>query len=59
MAEVLALAVRAGAKIVKSAQDAFWGAYHGYLADLDGYYWELAWAPMCTFDWTGALVFKK
>jgi hypothetical protein len=27
-------------------------------ADLDGYCWEVAWAPMCSFDETGALVFK-
>ncbi len=59
VAEVLALAERAGAKIVKPAQDVFWGGYHGYFSDLDGYYWEVAWAPMCTFDQTGALVFKN
>ncbi|SPE59896.1 hypothetical protein SBV1_3520009 [Verrucomicrobia bacterium] len=37
----------------------FWGGYHGYFSDLDGYYREVAWAPMCSFDRTGALVFKK
>ncbi len=59
VAEVLALAERAGGKIVRPAQDVFWGGYHGYFSDLDGYYWEVAWAPMCTFDRTGALVFKE
>ena len=59
VAEVLALAEKAGAKIVKPAQDTFWGGYSGYFTDLDGYYWEVAWAPMCTFDRTGALVFKE
>ena len=58
VAEVLALAERAGGTIVKPAQDVFWGGYHGYFSDLDGYYWEVAWAPMCSFDQTGALVFK-
>jgi uncharacterized protein len=58
VAEVLALAEKAGGKIVKRAQDVFWGGHSGYFADLDGYYWEVAWAPMCTFDQTGALVFK-
>ncbi len=58
VAEVLVLAERAGGKIVKPAQDVFWGGYHGYFSDLDGYYWEVAWAPMCSFDGTGALVFK-
>src|SRR5262245_22752353 len=56
---VLALAQKAGARIVKPAQDTFWGGYGGYFADLDGYYWEVVWAPMCTFDRTGALVFKE
>jgi catechol 2,3-dioxygenase-like lactoylglutathione lyase family enzyme len=58
VAEVLALAEKAGARIVKPAQDVFWGGHSGYFADLDGYYWEVAWAPMCSFDKTGALVFK-
>jgi hypothetical protein len=26
---------------VKSPQRAFWGGYHGYFADPDGYYWEV------------------
>jgi uncharacterized protein len=38
VAEVLALAEEAGAKIVKPAQDTFWGGYSGYFADLDGYF---------------------
>lgn len=43
--EVLRLAEIAGATILKPAQDAFWGGYHGYFADLDGYPWEIAWNP--------------
>jgi len=35
----------AGARIVKPAQDVFWGGYSGYFADLDGYLWEVAWNP--------------
>ena len=35
----------AGAKIVKTAQDAFWGGYHGYFQDPDGHLWEIAWNP--------------
>lgn len=53
---VLALSKRAGGKIVKPAQDVFWGGYSGYFSDPDGYYWEVAWAPMFTFDENGALV---
>ncbi len=59
VAEVLALAEKAGGKIVKPAQDVFWGGHSGYFADLDGYYWEVAWAPMCSFDQNGAIVFKE
>jgi uncharacterized glyoxalase superfamily protein PhnB len=59
VAEVLALAQKAGAKIAKPAQDTFWGGYGGYFTDLDGYFWEVVWAPMCTFDRSGALVFKE
>jgi len=59
VAKVLALARKAGAKIVKPAQDTFWGGHSGYFTDLDGYHWEVVWAPMCSFDRTGALIFKE
>lgn len=59
VAEVLGLAEKAGGTIVKPAQDVFWGGHSGYFADLDGYYWEVVWAPMCEFDETGGLVFKQ
>jgi len=59
VAAILALAEKAGGKIVKSAQDTFWGGHSGYFADPDGYYWEVAWAPMCSFDETGALLFNQ
>jgi uncharacterized glyoxalase superfamily protein PhnB len=42
---VLAEAERAGARILKPAQDVFWGGYSGYFADLDGHLWEVAWNP--------------
>lgn len=41
---------RAGAKITKEPQDAFWGGYHAYFTDPDGYYWEIAYGPMFEFD---------
>lgn len=56
---VLALAERAGGKIIKPAGDTFWGGYSGYFADPDGYYWEVAWGPMFSFDATGALVIAE
>ncbi len=45
---VLEEAARAGARIVKRAQDVFWGGYSGYFADPDGHLWEVAWNP----EWT-------
>lgn len=56
VAEVLAFAKKAGGTIVKEAQDAFWGGYAGYFADLDGYYWEVAWNPHSRFDDAGNLL---
>src|ERR1700690_309237 len=42
---VLAQAQAAGAKLVKPAQEAFWGGYSGYFSDPDGFLWEVAWNP--------------
>lgn len=56
VAEVLAMAERAGGKIVKTAQDVFWGGHSGYFSDPDGYYWEVAWAPQFRFDDSGTLM---
>jgi uncharacterized protein len=42
---VLAEAETAGAKILKPAQDVFWGGYSGYFSDPDGFAWEVAWNP--------------
>jgi uncharacterized glyoxalase superfamily protein PhnB len=59
VAEVLALAEKAGGKIVSPAADVFWGGHSGIFSDLDGYYWEVAWAPMFGFDANGAVLFEK
>ena len=42
---VLAEAEAAGARILKPAQQAFWGGYSGYFADPDDFLWEVAWNP--------------
>ena len=42
---VMEQARKAGAVIVKTAQDAFWGGYSGYFKDPDGHLWEVAWNP--------------
>jgi catechol 2,3-dioxygenase-like lactoylglutathione lyase family enzyme len=36
---------KAGTKITKEPQDVFWGGYHAYFQDPDGYLWEVAWNP--------------
>jgi uncharacterized protein len=41
----LAEAQAAGARILKPAEEAFWGGYSGYFADPDGFPWEVAWNP--------------
>lgn len=43
--DVLDLAERAGATVVKQAADTFWGGYSGYFADPDDFLWEVAWNP--------------
>ena len=43
--EVLATAGKAGGRILKPAQKAFWGGYHGYFADPEGHVWEVAHNP--------------
>ena len=43
--EVMEQAKRAGAKIIKPAQETFWGGYAGYFKDPDDHLWEIAWNP--------------
>jgi len=60
--EVIAIIERAksaGAKIAKEPQDTFWGGFSGYFADLDGYYWEIAWGPMFEFKENGDMKLKE
>lgn len=42
---VMAQAARAGAQIVKPAQETFWGGYAGYFSDPDQHLWEVVWNP--------------
>jgi catechol 2,3-dioxygenase-like lactoylglutathione lyase family enzyme len=53
VAEVLAEAEQAGARIVKPAQDVFWGGHSGYFADPDGHLWEVAYNPFFPLDPAG------
>ncbi len=59
VAPILAAAKAAGGRILKSAQDVFWGGHHGYFADPDGHVWEVAHNPFSplredgAFRWNG------
>ncbi len=59
VAEVLKEAEKAGGKIVKPAQDVFWGGHSGYFADPDGHLWEVAWNPHFSFNKDGSLNLPK
>jgi uncharacterized protein len=51
---VLAEAAAAGGRILKPAEDTFWGGYSGYFADPDGHPWEVAWNPGWTIAADGS-----
>ncbi len=59
VAEVLSLAEAAGGKIVKPAQDVFWGGHSGYFTDPDGHYWEVAWNPFFPFAEDGSILLSQ
>ena len=42
---VMVQAAKAGARVLKRAQDTFYGGYAGYFQDPDGHLWEVAWNP--------------
>ena len=48
----------AGAIIVKEPQATFWGGFHFYFTDPDGYYWEIAYGEMFAFDALGDMHWK-
>lgn len=52
----IAAFVEAGGTLVKAGHQAFWGGYIGFVADPDGFVWEIAFNPFWTFDDKGALV---
>jgi catechol 2,3-dioxygenase-like lactoylglutathione lyase family enzyme len=43
--DVMAEAGRAGAEIVKAAQNTFYDGYAGYFRDPNGHLWEVVWNP--------------
>jgi catechol 2,3-dioxygenase-like lactoylglutathione lyase family enzyme len=47
---VMEQAIKAGAVIVKPAQETFWGGYTGYFQDPDRHLWEVAWNPQWVIE---------
>ncbi len=48
-----------GVKIVKPPEKVFWGGYRGYIADIDGNLWEIAYNPFLVLDDKGNVVTHK
>jgi catechol 2,3-dioxygenase-like lactoylglutathione lyase family enzyme len=55
--DMVELARKAGAKIVTEPQKVFWGGYHAYFTDPDGYFWEVAHNPFWKLDEQGMVQF--
>lgn len=59
VAEVLARVEGAGGRVLKPAEDVFWGGHHGYFEDPEGNIWEVAHNPFSplredgAFRWNG------
>lgn len=53
---VMAQAAAAGGKILKPAEQVFWGGYSGYFADPDGFVWEVAWNPSFSIADDGSIL---
>jgi catechol 2,3-dioxygenase-like lactoylglutathione lyase family enzyme len=55
----LAKAVAAGGTILKPGQRAAFGGYHGYLADPDGFQWEIGYNAGLVFGADGTIRFTE
>lgn len=51
--EIIERLQNTGVKVVKEPQKVFWGGYSGYIADPDGYLWEIAFNPYMELDENG------
>lgn len=54
-----ALALEAGAKVLKRPEKVFWGGYSGYFADPDGHVWEVAMNPFWPLGPDGTLTLPE
>lgn len=48
-----------GVHIVKPPQKVFWGGYSGYVADIEGNLWEIAYNPFLEMDKAGNVLSSK
>lgn len=55
--EIIELARKVSAKILKEPTDVFWDGYHAYFREFDGYVFEVAWGPGFKYDQNDMLVF--
>lgn len=55
VATTIEAAVAAGARLVKPAENVFWGGTSGYFADPDGHLWEVAHNPFFPLDEAGGV----
>jgi len=53
--EIMRAAHAAGATILKTARETFYGGYAGFFADPDGHVWEIAHNPGFTLNPDGTL----
>ncbi|WP_204115113.1 VOC family protein [Shimia biformata] len=51
---VIDAALAAGGRMLKPAQEVFWGGFHGYFGDPDGHVWEVAHNPFSALGPDGA-----
>lgn len=55
----LALAVSAGARLIKPGHKSFWGGYLGYFADPDDHLWEVTYNPFWPLDENGNITLPQ
>ena len=57
--DAFALALAAGATVLKRPEKVFWGGYSGYFADPDGHVWEVARNPFWPLAADGTLTLPE
>lgn len=54
--EIYKQGIECGGNVIKKPEKVFWGGYSGYLSDLDGHLWEIAYNPYFKKNDNGELV---